>query len=83
MGLDVVALDQAMRVQVLADVDTLSESALQTLAVAYRSFEADEDSQGTGALEHNLVFVSTVGIIDPPRQEAATAIAEAAGAASA
>ena len=85
-GIEVRALDPATRKRILADVDALSADALRTLAVAYRPLAADEavsDSdaadEGTdGArLERDLIFVGTVGIIDPPREEAAVAIAEA------
>ncbi len=77
VGLEVVELDDALRARILADVDTLSDAALRTLAVAYRPLAADEDSKATEALERDLIFVGTVGIIDPPREEAAVAIREA------
>jgi P-type Ca2+ transporter type 2C len=72
IGMDVIALDDTQRARILADVDTLTGDALRTLAVAYRPLESPD-----GALEHDLIFVGTVGIIDPPRAEAAVAIAEA------
>ena len=77
VGMDLVALDDAWRARILADVDTLSDAALRTLAVAYRPLGAGEDPQATASLERDLVFVGTVGIIDPPREEAAVAIREA------
>jgi magnesium-transporting ATPase (P-type) len=77
-GKEVVALDEARRQRILADVDTLSDAALRTLAVAYRPLQAGEDeSAGDDAIERDLIFVGTVGIIDPPREEAAVAIREA------
>ncbi|QDQ28966.1 cation-translocating P-type ATPase [Chitinimonas arctica] len=77
VGVEVVALDEALRAKFLADVDTLSSAALRTLAVAYRPLAADEDAQATESLERDLIFVGTAGIIDPPREEAAVAIREA------
>ena len=77
VGMDLVELDDAWRARLLADVDTLSDAALRTLAVAYRPLAAGEDAQATESLEHDLVFVGTVGIIDPPCEEAAVAIREA------
>ncbi|MBC7674133.1 MAG: HAD-IC family P-type ATPase, partial [Polaromonas sp.] len=77
MGMDLVDLDDAWRARILADVDTLSDAALRTLAVAYRPLASGEDMQATESLERDLVFVGTVGIIDPPREEAALAIHEA------
>ena len=77
VGLEVVKLDDALRARILADVDTLSDAALRTLGVAYRPLAGDEDSKAMEALEHDLIFVGTVGIIDPPREEAAVAIREA------
>ncbi len=77
-GMEVVDLDEAWRRRILADVDTLSDAALRTLAVAYRPLEADERAGASDAtLERNLIFAGTVGIIDPPREEAAAAIREA------
>ena len=77
VGMDIVALDEALRARILADVDTLSDAALRTLAVAYRPFAPDEDASVTESLERDLIYVGTVGIIDPPRAEAAVAIREA------
>ena len=77
VGMETVALDDALRARLLADVDTLSDAALRTLAVAYRPLDAGEDPRAADALERELIFVGTVGIIDPPRPEAALAIAQA------
>ena len=75
VGMDVVPFDEAQRAHAHADVERLSDEALRTLAVAYRPLGADEDPQASETLEHDLIFVGTVGIIDPPREEAAVAIA--------
>ncbi|MBE7523176.1 MAG: cation-translocating P-type ATPase [Burkholderiales bacterium] len=75
-GAAVRPLDETTRARILADVDRLSDEAMRPLAVAYRPLSAGED-EDAGALERDLIFVGTVGIIDPPREEAAAAIAEA------
>jgi potassium/sodium efflux P-type ATPase len=79
VGAEVEALDDAQRRRILADVDALTDAALRTLSVAYRPLRPDEDVDPRRAaeLERELIFVGTVGIIDPPREEAAQAIAEA------
>ncbi|WP_296754179.1 cation-translocating P-type ATPase [Thiobacillus sp.] len=79
IGMHVVALDDGLRQRLLADVDALTDAALRTLAVAYRPLRSDEDTdpQDPMQIERDLVFAGTVGIIDPPREEAAQAIGEA------
>ena len=77
VGSEIVALDETLRARLLADVDTLSDAALRTLAVAYRPLAPGEDPAAGEALERDLIFVGTVGMIDPPREEAAVAIREA------
>lgn len=77
VGMETLPLDDEKRAAILADVDDMSDAALRTLSVAYRTLAADENMMTGPALEQNLVFVGTVGIIDPPRAEAATAIATA------
>jgi Ca2+-transporting ATPase len=77
VGADVLPLDAASRARALAEVDRLSDAALRTLAVAYRPLADGETPAQLHALEHDLIFVGTVGIIDPPRPEARVAIAHA------
>lgn len=77
VGWDVLPLTDAIRAKVLAEVNALSDDALRTLSVAYRQLAAEEVLESGEKLEHDLIFVGTVGIMDPPREEAAQAIREA------
>ena len=74
------SLDTAQRTQILEGVNKMSDAALRTLAVAYRPLNKSEQSTPTAALEHDLVYVGTVGMMDPPREEAAVAITQAQAA---
>ncbi|MCC7326282.1 MAG: cation-translocating P-type ATPase [Burkholderiales bacterium] len=77
VGMDIVTLDDALRARALAGVARLTDEALRTLAVAYRPLAPGEPAEASPDLERELIFVGTVGIIDPPRPEAAAAIREA------
>ncbi|HEY0876835.1 MAG TPA: HAD-IC family P-type ATPase, partial [Zeimonas sp.] len=77
VGSRVEALDDKVRAGILADVDAMSDAALRTLAVAYRPLAPDERVEDGEALERDLIFAGTVGLIDPPRDEVAPAIADA------
>ncbi|QCY12294.1 cation-translocating P-type ATPase [Pseudomonas sp. MPC6] len=77
VGMDVVPLTDDLRAKALADVNELSGAALRTLSVAYRPLAAGEAVAAGESLEAGLIFIGTVGIIDPPRKEVAPAIAEA------
>ena len=78
VGMEVVPLDDVARARALADVERLSDAAL---AHARRGLPAARRRRafaaGAGARARPGVFVGTVGIIDPPREEAAVAIREA------
>ncbi|NLT53189.1 MAG: cation-translocating P-type ATPase [Actinomycetales bacterium] len=80
VGRDVVALDAAHRTRVLGDVERLSGQALRTLGVAYRELDGTAPPSAEEDVERDLVFAGIVGIIDPPRSEAAAAIRQARGA---
>jgi phosphoserine phosphatase len=57
----------------------MADAALRTLAVAYRPLSStDAPGEGTAPdLEQGLILAGIVGMIDPPRDEATAAIAEA------
>lgn len=77
VGGNSVPLDESRRRGALCDVETLSSEAFRTLAVAYRRLDT-ADIQGIGEPEErDLVYLGVVGIIDPPRDEVSTAVADA------
>jgi P-type Ca2+ transporter type 2C len=73
-------LSDARRGEALAAVDRLADLAMRTLAVAYRPLPDVERPPEDESIERELVYLGMVGIIDPPRSEAAAAVAEAAEA---
>ncbi|WP_341359687.1 cation-translocating P-type ATPase [Georgenia sp. M64] len=78
VGEDVAVLDDARRARALADVEELSAEAFRTLGVAYRRVDAGAHADDLDErVERDLVYLGVVGIIDPPRPEAAAAVEEA------
>jgi P-type Ca2+ transporter type 2C len=77
VGLEIVNLDEPLRARLLAGIDELTDAALRTLAVAYRPLAPGEEKMAAEILERGLTFVGTVGMLDPPRKEAAVAVSEA------
>lgn len=70
------------RAAVLAANDALAGGALRTLGVACRRLPdgAGFDLQAGAAAERDLVFLGLIGMMDPPREEAREAVAQAQGA---
>jgi calcium-translocating P-type ATPase len=73
-------LSDNRRAEILATVDSLAGRALRTLAAAYRPLPSGPPDTVDEELERELIFTGVVGIMDPPRPEAAVAINEARGA---
>jgi magnesium-transporting ATPase (P-type) len=71
-------LDARRRGTMLADIEQLSSEAFRALGVAYRDLaRAEVVGDPDEGLEDELVYLGTAGIIDPPRAEAAAAVADA------
>lgn len=59
----------------------MATQALRVLAMAYKVIDTLPETIDTDSIEHDLIFAGLVGMIDPERKEAATAIkvAQSAG----
>jgi len=75
-------LTQERRAQILEVNEALAGEALRTLAVALRLLPKDSFARNEfdDSLEQDLVFLGLIGMIDPPRAEAADAVARAKAA---
>jgi len=82
VGLEPKSLTDARRAAIARINEELAGEALRTLAVAARSVpETALDEKDAGEdLEHELIFLGLIGMIDPPRPEAKEAAARAKSA---
>jgi Ca2+-transporting ATPase len=68
-------LTDERRAAILTTVDQLATEALRTIGVAYRTLHRDAvTGELSEEVEHQLVWLGVVGMIDPPRPEAADAV---------
>ena len=82
VGEETKALTAGRRAEILSRNEDLAGDALRTLGVAFRLLPKDALEKGEidERVEHDLVFLGLIGMIDPPRDEARNAVALAKGA---
>ena len=75
-------LSDERRAKIVKVNEELAAQALRTLGVAARELPADalEHEEVDERLEHELIFLGLIGMIDPPREEAKEAVARAKSA---
>jgi len=61
----------------MKDLQEMTGNALRVLGFAYRKLGPEEDLEDKESLEKELIFAGLVGMMDPPREEAKQAIAQA------
>lgn len=69
-----VALDDNLIAKIRQEHDKMTNQALRVLACAYRKVPDSLSAAASEELEQDMVFCGLVGIMDPPRPEAAAAI---------
>ncbi|HET7707638.1 MAG TPA: cation-translocating P-type ATPase [Thermoanaerobaculia bacterium] len=74
------ALTESRRAEILRVNESLAGEALRTLGVAAKRLPDVPPLEGDPGMEHDLVFVGLIGMIDPPRPEAKEAVARAKSA---
>jgi P-type Ca2+ transporter type 2C len=80
-GDDEVPLTTRRQAEIQQAIDELASEALRTIGVAYRYLARDPVTRDVSeADEEEMVFLGVVGMIDPPRPEAAEAVRVAAKA---
>mgnify|MGYP000913100344 FL=1 len=71
-----VPLTDKFRSEIAAENKRMAGKALRVLGASYRAYKEMPQSFHAEDLEHDLVFIGLVGMIDPVRPEAAKAIQE-------
>ena len=69
-----VPLDETWQERLLAENDKMAANGMRVLGVAFRCLPVAPRNAETDDLERELTFVGMIGMIDPPRPEAAAAV---------
>jgi len=73
-------LDEKQRIDIMEKNDEFARNGLRVLAMAYRNVAREEREYTAETVEKNLVFAGLIAMMDPPREEVATAVEECATA---
>ena len=68
------SLSESWRERLFAENDKLAANGMRVLGVAFRCQRLVPPKADADDLEHGLVFIGMIGMIDPPRREAAPAV---------
>jgi P-type Ca2+ transporter type 2C len=79
-GGNAVTLTPAMRAAILEQNRDMAGNALRVLAVAYRPLDEVPAKVDVDTVEHDLIFIGLLGMIDPPRPEVVEALKISRGA---
>jgi P-type Ca2+ transporter type 2C len=79
LGEEIGPLTEGRRTEILKKNEELAGEALRTLGVAFRTLPKDafKLQEVDERVEHDLVFLGLIGMMDPPRREAKDAVARA------
>jgi Ca2+-transporting ATPase len=69
-----VPLDDNLLEKIRETLNGLAGEGMRTLGVAFRMLSSDPQELGDDELENDLTFIGMIGMIDPPRPEAAEAV---------
>lgn len=69
-----VPLDESRRNEIVRAQDKLARKGMRTLGVAFRTLRSLPATMDEQTLERELIFIGMVGMIDPPRPEAAASV---------
>ncbi|MEM0007628.1 MAG: cation-translocating P-type ATPase [Candidatus Bathyarchaeia archaeon] len=67
-------LSKAGRELILRKNEEMASQALRVLGLAYKVLPSLDNEYNEESIEHDMVFVGLVGMIDPPREEAKEAV---------
>ncbi len=75
-GTRAMPMTEEIRSRILADNKAMADDALRALAAAMRTWDDRPINHSPSYLEHDLVYIGLVGMIDPVRPEAIAAVHE-------
>lgn len=75
VGGKIMTLNDQYRAKLLKINAEMTDKALRVLGVAYKDMSQTPSARNENALEHDLIFLGLIGMIDPPRPEVYDAVA--------
>lgn len=70
----IVTLNDMYRQKLIRQNSEMTGKALRVLGVAYKDLSQKPSSRNESSLEHDLIFLGLIGMIDPPRKEVIGAV---------
>lgn len=70
----IITLTNEYKTELLSQINEMTSKAFRVIALAFKEIKTDDELSNIEKLEQNLIFTGLIGIMDPPRKEAAEAV---------